>query len=267
MVSAGDRGHALLNGCATNEVIPCTVTGQHSPECTDNDCTGCLPTPATVGALCSWCFEEIDREHSAYQDWRGLMIAAGWRAVSSQGGGTPLGYTLIPPALIDADAADRLWRAAAGRSLEEWVREPAGALEARAASRAARRARLAHPIEERKPRVHRARCEECGLLTVSMNRAEEIGAHVVVTCEHCGARIAKVYQPGPRWDGSPECEHDQHADCDNLDCACSCHDIGSPNRPRGIFALIDGDQHSLRLADRSAWEILPGGLIREKEPA
>lgn len=41
--------------CATG----CTIRGQHTTDCTDNNCRGCLPRPADTGNLCAWCYNRM----------------------------------------------------------------------------------------------------------------------------------------------------------------------------------------------------------------
>ena len=210
--------------CAANLVTRCYVQGQHRPDCTDDDCPGCLPTQATVGALCEWCYGDLQREHERYREWRAEMVAAGWKPAASSGGGsTPLGYSPLPPAWLAADAADRAWAGMAGRTLAEWVAVPFDALQARRAAGTARRARLTFPTRERKPVLERVRCDHCGLPTVGANPTEDHGPHVVVRCVHCGGEIARVLRPGPRWSGSRECEAGRHDRCESVLCECEHH--------------------------------------------
>lgn len=265
--------------CITTEGVPgvaaCTILGEHKVTCLDHPgwverpgtCRGCLPQLAERGFLCRWCFDSVEQEVTAWPQFTSLLAAAEGRTVSPEAGGgsTPEGWSNLPLTFLAIDECERHLASLTGTTLERWVSTQSGARDAVQFARAASAARRSLQVEERETRISRARCDECGQLTVSVNPTREVGGRTVVECEHCGHVLDKIRPDSHTWIGSDKCSHGHHVDCERVQCRCDCHDLGSPSRRVGIEALFDGDMALLGWADRARWKQTLDGAIHRVE--
>uniref|UniRef100_UPI00262C7505 hypothetical protein n=1 Tax=Microbacterium sp. TaxID=51671 RepID=UPI00262C7505 len=255
-------------------VRPCAEWGEHRVTCLDHpgytrrpgDCRGCLPKAAERGFLCEYHYEAVETAVAEWPRWRELVEAAGGRTVSptGEGGGEPLGYTLLPLGYLAIDECRRHLASMRDQPLHVWVATEEGARDALLFAVAARRAYTTLEVEERPTRFERVRCPSCGLLSLSENPTREIAGGRSVECQHCGAELARVKLPGDRWAGSGMCEAGMHVDCDRTSCACTCHDIGPASRAMGAQALFDGDLAATGHTNRGDWIVYPDHTIHER---
>jgi ribosomal protein S27E len=210
-------------------IRPCTHLGLHDEACESDTCTGCLPHAADGrGYLCHRHWEQLQAVHIKWGPFRRLVLETEGRAVSPDSGGikgsSPSGFTNLPLTTLILDECDRLTVSLKGLTLDAWVHTEAGARDAVLFTAAADRAFRSLEVERRPVQLVRERCPECGLLTVTGNPARYNDGTTVVTCQHCGAELAKVRDDAGRpWSGSEACEADDHHGCRDLTCRCDCH--------------------------------------------
>lgn len=253
--------------CITNDrlpsVYPCTVLGEHRVTCRDHEgwaerpglCRGCLPRLADVGHLCRGCYERVMASVAAWPAFREKLDATEGRAVATEGGGTALGFSNLTLVFLTVDECERHRASLHGTTVDVWVQSPEGAADAIQFAHAAARAWDSLPVEHHEPEVRRHRCHECGHLAAWGNTTHQERGATVVTCRNCGAELERIRPDIVRWVGSPTCEHQLHADCDNLTCGCPCHHLGARSRPGGVQALWDADQHTTNPGYRAGWGI------------
>lgn len=252
--------------CVTNTNLPgirrCTIQGQHRVTCPDHEgwredlrpgtCRGCLPREAETGHLCRSCYERVVAAVAAWPAFREKLDAAEGRVMSAEGGGSSaLGFANLSLVFLALDECERHRESLHGTTVDVWVQTPEGAADAIMFSHAAERAWNALPVEmveDRKPTPQR--CPACGWLPTWGNDTRKERGADVVTCRNCGFEVARIRPEVERWTGSATCEHQLHADCDNLACTCQCHNLGTRSRPAGAQALWDADQHTIETVKR-----------------
>lgn len=256
--------------CITAERLPgvpvCTESGVHRVTCQDHPgwaeqpgiCRGCLPRKADRGYLCERCYQRVIDAVAGWGDFVRLVEETGGRVVSPDGGGIKSaasdGYSNLTLVFLALDECERHLKSRADMTVDLWVHTFDGAKDAIQFARTAENAYRSLEVAERKPEIIRERCPNCDALTIA-NTHEERGATVVV-CSFCGAERARIRPDSTRWLGSPTCEHQLHADCDELACTCPCHMLGAQSRPGGVQALWDADQHAVARGYRAGWIIL-----------
>lgn len=278
--------------CATNDGLPgiraCTELEAHRVTCPDHPgwaektrpgtCRGCLPLAADVGFLCRHCWELVETAYAGWDRWSTLLAAADGRAVSPTGGGgsTALGYSNLSLAMLEFDACNRHLATRGDLSLLMWVNTQAGAAHAIQFAHAALNAYRTLEVEEREKVIPPpARCPHCGLLSPT-NQSRQRGVLTIVECRNCGGVIDKVRTGADAWSGSDACEYGDpldHLDCEDVGCACWCHDYGRKSHPAlSVAALWDGDTAGATNgagAPRGDWIIDDAHTIRHapKDPA
>lgn len=209
-------------------------------------CRGCLPRAAERGFLCNPCYERTVNAIIRWADFAAHVRAADGRLVSPEAGGgssAPKGYSNLTLSFLALDECERLLVSRDGRTLDLWVHDEAGARDAIRFAIAAEQAYQSLEVEEREQEIVRHRCEHCGTLAVATTRRER--GVTVVTCAFCGEERARIRPDVARWTREATCAELLHADCDALDCRCTCHLIGVQSRPSGVQALWDADQHAV----------------------
>lgn len=249
--------------CVRNHATP----GEHRVTCPDHPgwdidlrphtCRGCLPRAAERGFLCTACYERTIDAVVHWADFAAHVRAADGRLVSPEPGVTasasPRGYSNLTLSFLALDECERLLASRAGRTIDLWVHDEAGARDAIRFAIAAEQAYRSLEIEEREQELVRERCEHCESLAPATTRHER--GVVVVACAFCGEERARIRPDVTRWRGSATCEHQLHADCVNVDCPCPCHVMGAQSRPGGVRALWDADQHTTNHGYRAFWAI------------
>ncbi|MBW1639257.1 hypothetical protein G3H63_09255 [Microbacterium resistens] len=224
------------------------VTCPDHPGWTENPgrCHGCLPRAAERGFLCAACYERTVDAVAGWHDFARHVRAAEGRLVSPEpGSGTsaPRGYSNLTLSFLALDECERLLASRDGRTVDLWVHDEDGARDAIRFAIAAEQAYRSLEVEEREQELVRERCHECG--SVSPAKTHEERGVTVVTCAFCLTERARIRPDITRWRGSATCADRLHADCDNVDCPCACHLLGTQSRPGGVQALWDADQHTV----------------------
>jgi hypothetical protein len=246
--------------CVTNdlpEVRSCTILGEHRVTCSDAACRGCAPIDAHLGYVCVRCFDAIVHELSTWDEFKGLVAAAGGRMVAAEpGASTPTGYSHLSLAVLAIDECERWLASVRGVTVDVWVGSWEGARDAVMFARAAASARRSLPTEDRPVELVRRPCPHCDALVVFMNRTREVGGWTVVECENCGEVLDEIRQEVDRWVGSEPCETHSHGDCERFNCGCPCH----------VEYPFDGDAHTAGRARREEWST-EGRTDRERTAA
>ena len=266
--------------CITSEGLPgirvCTEQGAHRVTCPDHEmntgpgeCPGCLPREADHGHLCHHCYEYTVNAVASWVPFRTAVTAAEGRLVTPEtGGAKPAGYSNLSPVFLTMDECETHLASRNDRTVDAWVETVEGARDAVQFAHAATRAYRTLEIEEREHPVTRQRCPGCDQLTLTGNPTREYRGVTIIECQHCGYQLDEVRPDVNRWFGSPTCEHQTHAECDNLACACPCHHLGARSRPAGVQALWDADQATwnpdIRDA-RTGWTITDMNTITPTE--
>lgn len=231
------------------------TAGEHRVTCPDhpgwdeqlrpNACHGCLPRAAEVGFLCAACYDRVIEAIVRWPQFAAYVRAAEGRLVSPEvgGGASPRGYSNLSLSFLELDACDRLLASRGARTVDLWVHDEHGAHDAITFAFAAEQAFAHLEVKEREQVIVRERCEHCGTLAVATTHPER-GA-TVVTCSFCGTERARIRPDMARWTREATCAELLHADCEALDCRCSCHLMGAQSRPSGVAALWDADQHTV----------------------
>lgn len=196
--------------CITSDRLPgvraCTVRGRHLDTCTAETCPGCAPRAAQRGFLCQPCYERVE---AALIEWPRFEAALDGvdRAVSvdtAGRSGSTLGWVPLPGTMLALDECRRLLASFPDgpRALDVWIATVDGARDAVMFAHAATRAYRTHEIEERKKKLRRVRCPNCGVLSLVRRPPQYENEPVVVECDDCGhvireGREAHLYAPDP----------------------------------------------------------------------
>lgn len=119
-----------MTACASG----CTPRGEHLPDCTDESCRGCVPSPTAVGVLCARCWGRLQSAVRTLPTLVAELVAvhdgpSQLSSSSSSGRRTPGPSSLYPPRLADADglaAALASWCIQAGEYLGVEAPRPSG---------------------------------------------------------------------------------------------------------------------------------------------
>lgn len=191
--------------CVTNDMPdsrPCVIRGEHDRFCdgfeyawsveanrhasTGQLCRGCLPRPASTGLLCERCWESLRSAENAYGPLADLLEEYDVlvRPIGDTGGGGE--KTVIPLAAtkIALDEIQSYRGTHESIDLEAWVSRPEGAEEAVRFTRAVRGALRSFPTEEAPHRAPRARCPECGMLSLLWTPPTLAGDTVRIECRN-----------------------------------------------------------------------------------
>lgn len=250
-------------------VRPCTESGVHRVTCPDHPgwaeelrpglCWGCLPRGADRGFLCAHCYERAVAAVAAWGDFRRAVDAAEGRLVAADTGGiagsTPGGYSNLTLTFLTISECESHLASRADQTVDLWVHDEDGAADAIQFAVTAERAFRSLEVAEHEQPVTRQRCPSCEKLTLTGNPSRDVRGTTIVECQHCGYVIDKIRTAAPRWLGSATCEHQLHADCDEVTCPCHCHLLGVQSRPGGVQALWDADQHTVAPGYRAAWTV------------
>lgn len=258
-------------------VWPCSHLGQHKITCPDDPrngssgpklCRGCLPRLAQRGFLCQWHYERVVAAYEAWNPFKRRLAEAEGRAVSPEGGGaTPEGYVNLPLSFLAVDECFSYLKSMAGKTLDVWVHDEAGARDALRFACAAEAAYRSLEVEEHPKRIERVRCPHCGFLSLHENPTREVRGKVVIECQHCWHVLDEIRMPSTsRWVGSESCEHDDHLGCAGFRCRCACHELGRSidAQYRGVEALWNADLHATdpAYAPRDEW-VFEDGAVRQ----
>lgn len=240
--------------CVRNHPAP----GEHRVTCPDNPgwaeelrlnaCHGCLPRAAERGFLCTPCYERVVAAIIRWADFVAHVHAAEGRLVSPEAyGGTtvPTGYSNLTLSFLELDACERLLASRDNRTVDLWVHDEDGARDAIRFAITAEQAYQSLEVEEREQELVRERCPNCSRLTIRGHATHDEHGVKVITCDHCGHELSRVRVNAARWTREATCEDLLHADCEALDCRCTCHLLGAQSRPGGVQALWDADQHTV----------------------
>lgn len=268
--------------CVTTDwlpgIRPCTSLGEHRVTCLDHEgwaedlrpgvCRGCFPRAADHGFLCQRCYERVEAAFLKWRPFARLVLETEGRAVSPEGGtkgAAPAGYSNLPLTFLALDECERLLRSRADRTLEVWVHDHDGARDAILFAHAAERAYLSLEVEERERKVYRVRCPHCGHQTLTGHTTREQRGATIVECQVCGEQLDKIRATTtPARMESEACRDEQHIDCGELACSCTCHEIGHRSRPQGVVALWDADLAAVTAQhDRADW-VWDGTTIRQR---
>ena len=110
----------------------CASPGEHLPDCQEDSCRGCAPSPAYVGVLCARCWGRLQSVVRTMPALVGELMGGddAPSAVSSSGGGRPHGSSSLYPqqraAADELAAALASWCIQAGEHIGVEAPRPSG---------------------------------------------------------------------------------------------------------------------------------------------
>jgi RNase P subunit RPR2 len=163
----------------------CSILGEHSTACTNDDCTGCWPRTADWGYLCQRHYDRVDHAVQV-AEYLQTALRGAERAVTADGNGSTVPGPQLPLTPLQLDL-DEILRASADYrgDVKRWISTQNGAHLALAFARIVYNAERRHPTVEAERKLHRLRCPNCNRLTATWRPPAWPGDNVTITCLTC----------------------------------------------------------------------------------